>query len=166
MSASTAGNNDNDDNNKDDNVSSDICSNCGKEGDVTNTCNKCQSVKYCNAACKKKHRSKHKKACERRVAELHDEVLFKQPPPKEDCPICMLRVPSLVTGSKYMVCCGKVICCGSIFAPVYDDKGNVVDNQKCAFCRTPHPKTEKEAVKRNEKRVEAGDANAIYSKGI
>ena len=45
------------------------CANCGKEGsDVTNTCNKCKSVKYCNAACKKKHRHKHKKACERYVA--------------------------------------------------------------------------------------------------
>ena len=43
------------------------CANCGKEGnsDDMNTCNKCKSVKYCNAACKKKHRSKHKKKCER-----------------------------------------------------------------------------------------------------
>ena len=41
-----------------------MCASCGKEGnsDDMNTCNKCQSVKYCNAACKKKHRSKHKKA--------------------------------------------------------------------------------------------------------
>ena len=29
-----------------------------------NTCNKCKKVKYCNAACKKKHRHKHKKECE------------------------------------------------------------------------------------------------------
>jgi len=48
-----------------------ICGNCGKKGnsDDMNTCNKCNEVKYCNAACKKKHRSKHKKVCERRVAE-------------------------------------------------------------------------------------------------
>jgi len=66
-----------------------ICANCGKEGsDVTNTCNKCKSIMYCNAACKKKHRHKHKKECEKRMAELHDNKLFKQPPPKEDCPIC------------------------------------------------------------------------------
>ena len=53
-------------------------------------------VKYCNAACKKKHRSKHKKHCEEHVklaaqsaAKLHDEKLFKQPPPQYgDCPIC------------------------------------------------------------------------------
>jgi len=52
------------------------CANCGKEGsDVTNTCNKCKSVKYCNAACKKKHRHKHKKACERYVAAARtDEI--------------------------------------------------------------------------------------------
>ena len=68
--------------------SGNTCANCGKEGsDVLNTCNKCNAVKYCNAACKKKHRKKHKKACERRVAELYDEKLFKQPPPEEDCSI-------------------------------------------------------------------------------
>ena len=60
------------------------CAQCGKEGGNLNTCNKCNMVKYCNAACKKKHRSKHKKACERRVAELHDEALFKEHPPRED----------------------------------------------------------------------------------
>jgi len=55
------------------------CANCGKEG-ANNTCNKCKMVKYCNAACKKKHRHKHKKQCERWVAKLQDEKLFKQPP--------------------------------------------------------------------------------------
>jgi len=60
------------------------CASCGKEGNSDmNTCNKCKMVKYCNAACKKKHRKKHKKACEKRVAELHDEKLFKEPPPPE-----------------------------------------------------------------------------------
>ena len=49
-----------------------ICANCGKEGNDLNTCNSCDLVAYCNAACKKKHRTKHKKKCERRVAELHD----------------------------------------------------------------------------------------------
>ena len=90
------------------------CANCGKESSDSdmNTCNKCNSVKYCNAACKKKHRSKHKKQCEKRVAELHDEALFKQPPPLEDCPICMIRMPSIPMGKVYMSCCGKVICRG------------------------------------------------------
>ena len=96
-----------------DNNSNDVikCANCGKEGStVTNTCNKCKMVMYCNASCKKKHRHKHKKDCEdhqRLVAEhaakLHDEKLFKQPPTlEEDCPICFLRIPSLSSGSTYM----------------------------------------------------------------
>ena len=86
-----------------------ICANCGKEG-ADNTCNKCKLVKYCNAACKKRHRHKHKGDCEehlkhlaklqeeenKRATELHDIELFKQPPPLlEDCPICFLRLPYL-----------------------------------------------------------------------
>ena len=43
----------------------------GNNNDNMNTCNKCKMVKYCNAACKKKHRKKHKNVCERRVAEMH-----------------------------------------------------------------------------------------------
>ena len=66
-----------------------LCAKCGKEGgeDTMNTCNKCDLVVYCNAACKKKHRSQHKKNCEKRAAELYDEKLFKEPPPPEECPI-------------------------------------------------------------------------------
>jgi len=140
------------------------CANCGKEGsDVTNTCNKCKSVMYCNAACKKKHRSKHKKQCDRRVAELHDEVLFKQPPPQhEDCPICFLFLPILDTGVKYKSCCGKMICSGCSYAPVYDNEGNRAD-KICPFCRTPAPKTEKEIIERYVKRMDAGDALAMYN---
>ena len=150
-----------------------ICANCGKEGgDVTNTCNKCMSVMYCNAACKKKHRHKHKKECAEhvkraaeRAAELHDEKLFKQPPPKDDCPICMIRLPSLHTGQTYMECCGKIICRGCIYAPVYDDKGNEVDNRKCPFCRTLPPSTDEEFIKRFEKRVELNDPTGINDLG-
>lgn len=142
-----------------------VCANCGKEGsDVTNTCNKCKSVKYCNAACKKKHRTKHKKACERRVAELHDEKLFKQPPPLEDCPICFQRLPSLETGVAYKSCCGKMICSGCIHAPVYDHEGNTVADD-CPFCRTPVPVSNNEMIERYEKLMEQNDAVAIYNFG-
>jgi len=150
----------------------DVCANCGKEG-ANNICNKCKQVKYCNAACKKKHRHKHKKHCEEhlrladeRAAELHDERLFKQPPPKNDCPICFLLLPSMKTGYRYMSCCGKVICSGCMYAPVYDDQGNKVDNQKCPFCRTPAPKSIEEALKRLKTRMEAGDAIAIHNLGM
>ena len=114
-------------------------------------------VKYCNAACKKKHRTKHKKACEH-VAELHDEKLFEQPPPVfDDCPICFLRMPALISGSIYMCCCGKIICTGCLYAPVYDNQGNKV-TEKLA------PKNEKEIIERYVKRMDAGDdALAMYN---
>jgi len=143
-----------------------VCANCGKEGsDNMNACNKCKQVKYCNAVCKKKHRSKHKKQCERWVAELHDEKLFKEPPQREDCPICFLRMPTLHTGSTYKSCCGKVICSGCIYAPLYDDQGNKVDNRKCPFCRTPPAYTDEEGIKRIKNRIEAGDSRAIHNLG-
>ena len=144
-----------------------VCANCGKEGsgDNMNTCNKCKMVKYCNAACKKKHRSKHKKACERRVAELHDIELFKQPPPDEDCPICFLLLPTMQKGRIYKSCCGKLICSGCVYAPVYDNQGNEVDNKKCPFCRIPCHTSGEEMIERYEKRMEAGDPIGIGKLG-
>jgi len=108
---------------------------------------------------------REKKQCERHIAEIHDEELFKQPPPEEDCPICFIQIPSLGTGRTYMTCCGKGICNGCLFAPVYDDQGNKVNNHRCPFCRTPPPKTDEEIINRLTKRVEAGDAEAMYSLG-
>ena len=145
-----------------------ICANCGKEDEnVNNICNKCKQVKYCNAACKKKHRHKHKKECDehvRQVAEIHDKELFKQPPPADDCPICFIRLPSLQNGRTYMQCCGKEICTGCLYAPVYDDRGNKVAEKTCPFCRTPHL-TIDEAVEREKKRMEVNDAIAIQMIG-
>ena len=154
----------------DNNVS--VCANCGKEGDdVNNICNKCKVVKYCNAVCKKVHKKKHKKDCEeyqRLAAELHDEKLFKQPPPAEDCPICFIRIPTLQTGSRYKSCCGKLICSGCCSAPVYDNHGNEVDiikQNECEFCRVVAPYTLGEAIEREKKRLEKDDPIAIYNIG-
>lgn len=138
-----------------------VCANCGKGGsEVTNTCNKCKEVMYCNAACKKKHRTKHKKDCERRVAELHDEALFKQPPTEDDCPICFLRMPSIISARVYKACCGKVICCGCIHAVALRD-----DDQLCPFCRTPATTTDEEMLNRYKVRMELNDAAAIHNIG-
>ena len=152
-----------------------ICANCGKEGNNPNTCNKCKAATYCNASCKKKHRHKHKDTCEKRIAELHeeelererqeaelyDEELFKQPPHNEGCPICMLPLPSLYTGRKYRSCCGKNICSGCIYAVTKRDGGVGL----CPFCRAPTPTTDEELLKQIQKRMEIGDAGAIYNLG-
>ena len=150
-----------------------VCANCGKEGTNLNICNKCKAATYCNASCKKKHRSKHKQECEKRVAELceeqlererraaelHDRELFKQPPPNEDCPICMLPLPELATGYKYKGCCGKMICSGCIHAVRIRDSVGL-----CPFCRTPAPDTD-ELVEQYKKRTEVDDAQAIRDLG-
>jgi len=144
-----------------------VCANCGKgeeESDKLKACTACKMVKYCNRECQIAHRPQHKKKCRKRAAELHDIELFKQPPQLGDCPICFLRLPALETGRRYKTCCGKVICCGCIRAPVYDDQGNEVDNEKCPFCRTPTPDIE-EMTELERKRVEAGDPTAIYNLG-
>ena len=97
--------------------------------------------------------------------DISDDELFKQPPPKEDCPICLLRLPLLASGSMYMACCGKIICCGCDYAPVYDNLGNEISEEKCPFCRTPAPYSDEEYKERIQKRVELGDAEAIFTVG-
>ena len=160
-----------------------LCANCGKEG-ASNICNKCQMAKYCNAACKKRHRHKHKKDCEehlkhlaelheeenKRAEELHDIELFKQTPTIDnDCPICFLRMPILTSGRRYKSCCGKVICNGCIHAPVYDDQGKAM-KKSCPFCRAPRPETDEKYMEQLMKRVDAGDAinqlGCYYSQGM
>jgi len=145
------------------------CANCGKEG-ANNVCNKCKSVKYCNAVCKKVHKKKHKKDCEehlrraaklkeeesKRAAELHDIELFKQPPQlHDDCPICFLLLPTSGSGKRYQTCCGQFICCGCIHAM----------DKICPFCRTPTPVLDEEVVERLQNRVEVNDAKAIFCLG-
>ena len=139
------------------------CASCGKEGNSSdmNTCNKCKSVKYCNAACKKKHRTKHKKACERRVAELQEEALSKEHPPNEECPICMLTLPHEPNASSFMSCCGKSICNGCIYSIEMDSEVKDL----CAFCRTPHTSSEEEEIERLNKLIDKGNGGACYSLG-
>jgi hypothetical protein len=67
------------------------CAQCGFVGGASlKVCKACMGVKYCNAVCQKNHWATHKKQCKLRAAELRDEALFKDPPAKEDCPICFL----------------------------------------------------------------------------
>jgi len=139
-----------------DNISK--CAACGKEGnsDNMNICNKCKSVKYCNAACKKKHRKKHKKACERRVAELHEEALFKEIE-TEECPICMLPMPIDTYTSTFKSCCGKILCGGCMYTMKMSEGKDL-----CAFCRTPNTKTEDEHIKRTKKLMDRGNGRAFH----
>jgi len=94
-------------------------------------------------------------------------MLFKDPPSQYgDCPICFERLPTLETGRRYKTCCGKTICSGCSYAPVYDNQGNKVAEKKCPFCRAPWPYTDEEANERRKKRVESNDPAAMYNLGV
>jgi len=148
-------------------------------------------VKYCNADCQRNHWPKHKIACKLRATELRDAALFKDPPPKEDCPICFIPMPMrfvscvslpLATVSSvpindfaianeglagkdmevYYPCCGKSICEGCIHS--FSKSRN---DGKCPFCNADcTSKSVEELVgevmKRVEARVEANDPASIY----
>ena len=167
------------------------CAECGKEGgDVSfKMCKACMNVRYCNAKCQKNHWPKHKQDCKRRVAELRDEVLFKDPPPKEECPICFLPMPKRLiyclslppativsvpiydfaianngvrdkAMEDYYPCCGKIICCGCIHS--FRESGNIA---KYPFCNSDRNKTEEEDVADLMKRVEVNDSGAMCQLG-
>ena len=139
------------------------CANCGKgeenSGDLK-ACTACKLVKYCNRECQIAHRPQHKKSCKKRAAELHDEALFKEPPPPEECPICMLP-PSLYTthtGMTFHSCCGKRICNGCEFAMVEREESDIL----CPFCRIPSPNSDNDSIRRLKKLMEKGNGRAFY----
>jgi tetratricopeptide (TPR) repeat protein len=123
----------------------------------------------------------------RRAAELRDEALFKDPPDKEDCPICFLPMPrrliccmSLPPATIlsvpihdfaeannedlenepmdiYYPCCGKSVCGGCVHS------FHGFDNDKCPFCNSDRAgKTVEDEVEEMRKRVEANDPASIY----
>eukprot|EP00979_Chaetoceros_neogracilis_P004968 scaffold846_cov205-Chaetoceros_neogracile.AAC.3 len=142
------------------------CAACGDSDDgggSLKACTACNLVKYCNRTCQVAHRPAHKKACKKRLAELFDERLFKQPPPNEDCPICYLRLPIEVYQKKYQSCCGKILCRGCVHA--HSVAAADAEKYKCVFCRSEAPSSDEEEIERMKKRAEANDAQAMFYLG-
>ena len=85
---------------------------------------------------------------------IPDKTLFRDPPPKEDCPICMLPMPynsgACGVRTTYMPCCGKVLCDGCVVAASEEmKKGNT--KKWCPFCRVPLPSSKKVYFERYNK---------------
>ena len=145
------------------------CASCGIAGndDITlKDCSACHLVKYCSVNCQKDHRPQHRKECKKRVAELRDEILFKQPESSHlgDCPICYLPLPLDRSKSCLYSCCSKHICVGCDHANKKREAERRLE-QRCAFCRTDLPKTMEEVNEQMMRRIEANDPIAMCYMG-
>ena len=154
---------------KEDTTPSSRCASCGiaENDDIKlKNCTACYLVRYCSVKCQKEHRSKHKRACKKRAAELRDELLFKQPESTHlgDCPICTLPLPFDLRNSESLVCCGKIICMGCFVANMKREVEMRLQ-PSCPFCRKVRPKTKEEMEKQHMKRLEANDTVAIFQQG-
>ena len=143
------------------------CASCGIAGldDIKLKDCDCDLVKYCSDECQEDHRPKHEEECKKRVAELHDEILFEQPEGSHlgDCPICCL--PLLIgTSTTLLTCCSKQICTGCYIMNKKREHERKLQH-KCEFCREAPHKTNEESFERLIKRVEANDPVAINSMG-
>jgi hypothetical protein len=116
-----------------------------------------------------------------------DEALFKDPPSKEDCPICFLPMPvkliccvslppatiesvpiydfanvndglAVLNTEIFHVCCGKSICEGCAYS--FDQQSG--NEEKCPFCNSGGGKTDEANVDKLMKRVEVNDAGATF----
>jgi hypothetical protein len=123
-------------------------------------CEACKLVKYCGRACQIAHRRRHENACKKRAAELYDEALFREPPKRDECPLCFYMLPSLGSGRVFRACCSKTICTGCDHAHDLQSSGSPT----CPFCRTDMPSA-KEYIVLLEKRVNSNDAHAMYILG-
>ena len=151
------------------------CAGCGVKEDVDiklKNCTACYLVRYCGVKCQKEHRPKHKKECKKRAAELHDEIVFKQPECSYlgDCPICCLPLSIRPAQFGTMSCCAQTICAGCNLANQMRDLANRMREgrlqQTCPFCRHPMARSEEEARINNMKRVEANDPTAMAQVGV
>ena len=106
------------------------------------------------------HRPKHKRACKERVAELRDEILFRQPVSSHlgDCPICCLPLPLDIKQSIMHTCCSKLICEGCVLANFFKL------NSACPFCRSSVKKMD--TNKTRMKRAEVNDPVALREIGV
>ena len=145
-----------------------VCASCGKPAvdDVKLKKCACDLVKYCSVDCQKDHRPLHKKICKKRLAELSDRDLFEQPRESHlgECPICCLPLQLDPTKSILKPCCSKLICNGCEYANQKREFEAGLE-MRCAFCREPSPKSDRECDKRRMERVKKNDPVAMRAMG-
>ena len=108
-------------------------------------CDCCDLVRYCSDVCQEEHKSEHEEACQKRAAELRDELLFKQPECSYlgDCPICSLPMPLDLLESSMYSCCSKTVChgcCRTNWMREIEARRQF----SCPFCRKPEAITQEQ----------------------
>eukprot|EP00984_Skeletonema_dohrnii_P001409 scaffold448_cov81-Skeletonema_dohrnii-CCMP3373.AAC.2 len=146
------------------------CASCGiaKVDEVQlSKCPACDLVQYCSIECQREHKPQHKQACEKRAAELREEILFKHPEGSHlgDCPIYLLPLPLDCRKSRIMSCCYTKVCNGCAYANDIRELKESLEHT-CPFCRRPFPRSGAAANMNVMKRVKVNDPAAIRGKGI
>ena len=95
---------------------------------------------------------------QKREAAEHNEALFADHPPREDCDICLRPMPLASNEKTYKLCCGKVICDGCI-EEIRDNQLKETKGDKCPFCRVVT--TSSTIVGLVKKRIEVNDPEAF-----
>eukprot|EP00984_Skeletonema_dohrnii_P025942 scaffold15187_cov75-Skeletonema_dohrnii-CCMP3373.AAC.1 len=149
-------------------MTSSCCASCGiaQVDEVKlKECADCDLVKYCSDECKKNHKPQHERACKKRAAELHDEILFQQPESTHlgDCPICCLPIP--IDLECVLICCSKLICEGCAHANKMSEAEASLD-PSCPICQESLTFTADEFEKFKIKRIEANDPVSVRHKGV
>jgi hypothetical protein len=141
------------------------CASCGiaEVDDVKlKNCADCDLVRYCCDSCQRDHKPKHEVSCRERVAELRDELLFRQSEESShlgDCPICLLPLPNAMEQTVYYTCCSKLICKGCSCAISSQTEEQV--ECPCPFCREDIRKSDEMVYQNILKRTEANDPSAM-----
>jgi hypothetical protein len=141
-------------NNTDDQIAK--CAYCNNAADNLKICRSCKLVQYCGVDCQKSHWRNHKPICKKRAAEIHDDELFKTPPPRKDCLICFLPMPH--KGATYMTCCGRILCNGCTFVIA-------AENPICPFCREAIGDDSDKSIQKLNSRMAKNDPEAFVMLG-
>ena len=146
-----------------------VCANCGKAAvdDIKlKLCTACKLVKYCSVDCQKNHRPQHKKACKKRMAEIRDDKLFRQPDESHlgECPICFLPLPLDKNKWRMNSCCSKRICRGCSHANQNREFEQGL-HPRCPYCREALPENQEEIDQNVMKRAKANDPAALRCLG-
>ena len=140
LGESAAGKKDNDTENNE--APAKVCSACGEKSDALKKCTACKSVWYCDVACQKRHRTEHRKECNRIKKEL---VTAAEPENNEDD-----NKKNVPNGSPTKLCsaCGKksdtLKKCSGCLCVWYCDKD----------CLNRHRKEHKKECKRIKKALD------------